>query len=102
MKKISLFISATILFWLAGSVYATSPMPEELKPGQIENVCTIHITYSLDRKQGVLKEETSSALTFDPSISKKDILDKTTSILSDKLNEGNISEFKIECRFPKR
>jgi len=101
MKKASMFILIIFLFGLVGNSSATSPMPEELKPGQTENVCTIYVVYSLDGEQGILREETSSTLTFDASMSKKDVLEKITKHLSNKLNDVNVSEFKVECKFPR-
>jgi len=91
-----------VLSGLAADSSATSPMPEEMKPGQTENVCTVRIAYSLDREKGILLEETSSTLTFEASMSKKDVLDKITKHLSNRLNDMNVSEFKVECKFPKQ
>jgi len=35
-------------------------------------------------------------------MSKKDVLDKITKYMNNKLNEGNVSEFKVECKFSKK
>ena len=91
-----------VLFGLAGNSSATSPMPEELKPGQIAPVCVIHIIYVPDIEKGIPREDTSSTLVYGVSESKKDVFEKVIRYLSDKLNEGNISEFKVECKFPKQ
>lgn len=101
MGKISIIVFMIVLFGHVGYSSATSPMPEELKPGQTENVCTIHVVYSLDGEQGILLEEASSTLTFKASMSKKDVLEKITNHLSNKLNDVNVSEFKVECKFPR-
>ncbi len=102
MKKISIFILLIVLLGFVGNSSATSPMPEELMPRQTENFCTIHVTYILDGGQGILTEEASSTLTFEASMSKKDVLEKITKYMNNKLNEGNVSEFKVECKFPKK
>ena len=102
MKEISVLILMIALLGLAENSSATSPMPEEVKPGQTENICTVHVAYSLDREKGILLEETSSTLTFEPSMSRKDVLDKITKHLSNRLNDVNVSEFKVECKFPKQ
>jgi len=99
MKKatISLFMIAS--FWLAGYSFATSPMPEEVKPGQKENVCTARIVYVSEHEGAVVNEESSSVLAFDAAVSKRGVLDKITSYMDNKLSEGNVSEFKFECKF---
>lgn len=102
MKKVSALILMIVLFGLAGNSSAVSPMPEEAKPGQTTHVCIIHFVYNLDKEKGVLMEEANSTLTFESSISKKNVLEKTTKHLSDKLNEGNISEFELKCKFAKQ
>jgi len=102
MKKTSIFILLMIvLLGFVRNLSATSPMPEEVKPGQTENTCTIHVVYSLDSEQGILTHETSSTLTFEAAMSKKDVLEKLTKHLITKFNEGNVSKFEVECRFPK-
>jgi hypothetical protein len=102
MKKTSIFILIICLFGLVGNLSATSPMPEESKPGQTENFCMVHVAHSVDSEKGILREEASSTLTFEASTSKKDVLERLTQYLNKKLNEDNISEFKVECKFPKR
>jgi len=101
--KTSIFILLMIvLFGLVGNVSATSPMPEEVKPGPAENICTIHVVYILDSGQGILTHETSSTLTFEAVMPKKDILEKINKHLIAKFNEGNVSKFEVESRFPKK
>jgi hypothetical protein len=90
------------LLGLAGTSSATSPMPEELKPGQTEPYCTLHVVYRLDREQGIFTDEQTSTLTFEHLLSRKDILEKITHHMNATLNEDNISEFKVECKFPKK
>jgi len=91
-----------ILLGPACDSFATSPMPEEVMPGATEDICTVSVTYSLERETGVLGEEMSSTLTFAASVSKKDVLEKIMSYVDKKLKEGKVSEFKVECKFPKR
>jgi hypothetical protein len=103
MKKISLSILIIILFGLTRNAPAVSPMPvEELNLGQKETICTIHIVHSIDRKKGILLEETSSTLTFESSMTKRNVLDKLTEYMHKKFDEDNISEFKVECKFLKK
>ncbi|MCX5717800.1 MAG: hypothetical protein NTW44_05715 [Nitrospirae bacterium] len=100
MKKISISIAIIILFWLSGKADATSPQPEEVKPGPATTVCNIYIVYTATEK-GIPLEAESSSFTFDASVPKKDVLEKMMSHARNKLSEWNVSEFKIECKFPK-
>jgi hypothetical protein len=103
MKKILLSVSITILLGLASDATAVSPMPVEgLNLGQKETICTVHIVHSIDREKGILMEETSTTLTFESSITKRNVLDKLTEYMHKKLDEDNISEFKVECKFLKK
>ena len=99
MKKASISLSIIVSFWLAGYSFATSPMPEEVKPGQKENVCTVRIVYISEHEGASVNEETLSVLTFDAAASKREVLDKITSYLDNKLNEENVIEFRSECKF---
>lgn len=101
MKKIAASIIMTVLLGFAGSSAATSPQPEEVKPGQTATICTTHIVYVTDREKGIRGEEPSSTFTFETSMPKKDVLEKIMKHMSDRLNEGHVSEFRIECRFQK-
>ncbi len=89
-----------VLFGVPGDSFATSPMPEEVKPGQTATVCTVHITYITDHERGMLEEQTSK-FAFEVSEAKKDVLEWVTKYINNKLDERNVSEFKIECKFPK-
>jgi hypothetical protein len=102
MKRLSVFLLIFMLLGLASSSRATSPMPEEVMPGPTADTCTVRVTYSQDRETGMLGEEMSSTLTFAASISKKDVLEKIMAYVDKKLKEGRVSEFKVECKFPKR
>jgi hypothetical protein len=73
---------------------------EELKPGLTATVCTIHLICVKDRERGT-HEELASTFAFDASEAKKDVLEWVTRYVHDKMNERNISEFKIDCKFPK-
>ncbi len=100
MKETSIFILMIVLFGLAGNATAVSPMPEELE--RTQTVCVIHTGYMPDREKEIPGEESSSILTFEASMPEKDVLEKVTKHLSDKLNERNIAEFKVECKFSKK
>jgi hypothetical protein len=102
MKIKAFFIFIVVLFGLAGNSSATSPMPEEVMPVPMENICTVHIVRSVDLGQEVLKEENSSNLKFESSMSRKDVLEKLTQYMNKKLYEDNISEFKVDCKFYKK
>jgi hypothetical protein len=102
MKRVSIFMLMVILLGLAVDSLATSPMPEEVMPGPTADTCAIRVTYSMDRETGVLGEEVSSTLTFAASMPKKDVLEKIMTYVDNKLREGKVSEFKVECKFPKR
>jgi hypothetical protein len=101
MKKASILLCVIPLLGFVGSASATSPMPEEVMPGQTATICTTHIVYITDREKGIRAEEPSSTFTFETSMPKKEVLEKIYKHMSDKLTEGTVSEFKIECRFPK-
>jgi hypothetical protein len=100
MKKISILICMSVLFGLAGNSFATSPMPEEVKPGLTATVCTIHIVCITERERGTPEEQTAK-FAFEVSEAKKDVLEWVTRYINNKLNERNVTEFKVECRFPK-
>ena len=101
MKKVSIFIFLALLLGLAGYSSATSPVPEEVMPGLTADVCSVHVTYTLNRETGVLGEEISSNLTFAASVPKKEVLEKIMAYVDKKLREGRVSEFRVECKFPK-
>ncbi|MBI4681611.1 MAG: hypothetical protein HY757_00675 [Nitrospirae bacterium] len=65
MKKTLILICMIVLFWLAGNSSATSPMPEEIKPGQTATVCTTHIVYLTEDEKGIHAEEFSSHFVFE-------------------------------------
>ncbi|MFA4829513.1 MAG: hypothetical protein WC855_09245 [Thermodesulfovibrionales bacterium] len=101
MKKISIFISIVILFWLSGKAAATSPQPEEVKPGPATAVCTTHILYTAVHEKGTAQHEASATHTFDVSIAKKEVMEKMTMYMNNNFKEWNVSEFNLECKFPK-
>jgi len=90
-----------VSFGLVGSSSATSPQPEEVKPGQTATICTTHIVYITDREKGTLQHEASSTLAYEASMPKAGVLEKITAYISNKLDEWNVSEFRLECKFPK-
>ncbi|HET6516322.1 MAG TPA: hypothetical protein VFG09_14275 [Thermodesulfovibrionales bacterium] len=100
MKTMMVLILIFVLAALARSSQATSPMPEEVKPGMAATVCTIHITCTKDRETGTY-EELTSTFAFEVSEPKKGVLEWVTKYVNNKLNERNLSGFKVDCRFPK-
>ena len=100
MKKASISIFMIALLCFAGNSSATSPMPEEIKPGATTTVCTTYIVYLTENEKGIHLEESSSNFVFEVTEPKKDVLEKVTKFMSEKLNEGNVSDFKVECKFP--
>ena len=100
MKKTSILLCTIVLFGFAGDSFATSPMPEEVKPGQTATVCTIHIACITDREKGIPEEQTVN-FAFEVSEAKRDVLEWVTGYVRNKLDERNVSEFKVDCRFPK-
>jgi hypothetical protein len=101
MKKVSIFVLIFILLGLTGNSLATAPMPEEVMPGPTADTCTVRVAYSSDRETGMLGEEVSSTLTFAASVPKKDVLEEIMAYIDKKLKEGKVSEFTVECKFPK-
>jgi hypothetical protein len=89
-----------VLFGFVRDSFATSPMPEEVKPGMTATVCIVHITCVKDRERGTY-EELTSTFAFEVSEAKRDVLEWVTGYVKNKLNERNVSEFKVDCRFPK-
>jgi len=100
MKRASILLCVIVLSGFVGDSFATSPMPEEVKPGMTATICTIHITCMRDRERGT-QEELASTYAFEASEAKKDVFEWVTRYIHDKFNERNVTEFKVECKFPK-
>ena len=100
MKTKRVLILIFLLAVLVTSSQATSPMPEEVKPGMAATVCAIQITCTKDRERGTY-EELTSTFAFEVSEAKRDVLEWVTKYVNNKLNERNVSEFKVDCRFAK-
>ncbi len=100
MKKTLISIFMIALLCLAVNASGTSPVPEEIMPGATSTVCTTHIVYITENDKGIHPEEFSSHFVFEVTEPKKDVLEKVAKFMSEKLNEGNVSEFKVECKFP--
>ena len=103
MKTIIAFL---LLIFVLGCVArdsaAVSPMPfEELKPGQTVIACAVHIVYMPDREKVVPEEVYSKTLFFEVSAPKGDVLEEMNRRIHSKLDRGNVSEVKLECKFPK-
>ena len=103
LKKSIVLVSVTliILLWHLGNAVATSPQPEEVRPGPTTTVCTTHIIYTADIEKGRAQHEAYVTHNFDESIPKKEVTEKMTTYINNKLKEWNVSEFKLECKFPK-
>lgn len=100
MKKTSILLCMIALLGFVDNSSATSPMPEEVKPGMTATICMIHIICIKDREKG-MHEELTSTFAFEVSEAKRDVLEWVTGYVHDKLSERSVSEFKVECRFPK-
>jgi len=100
MKKVTVLIFILVLMGLAYNSAAVSPMPEGVKPGAAATVCTIHIVCVTDSERGMPEEQTST-FAFEVSEAKRDVLEWVTKYINHTLNEKNVSEFKVECKFPK-
>ncbi len=101
MKTLLIAIPIIVLLELAGTASATSPQPEEVRPGAKETVCTAHVIYSPDTEKGIEKGSMSTNFSFDASVSRKAVLDKVNEHIAGKLTETNVSEFSLECKFAK-
>lgn len=73
---------------------------EELKPGQTAIACTFHVVYMADREKGLHGEDSSKTLFFEASAPKKEVLEEMIRHAGSKLDKGNPSEFRLECKFP--
>ena len=101
MKRIIVLLPILVLACFASNSAAVSPMPfEELKPGQTAIVCTFHVAYMADRERGLHGEESSKTLFFETSAAKREVLEEMTKYVGNKLDKGNLSEFRLECKFP--
>lgn len=101
MKKASILTVMIVLLGLAGNAKATSPMPEEVMPGQTGTICTTHIVYIADPEKGILGRDSSSTIVFEASEPQKEVLERIYRHMGNKLTEGKVAEFKVECKFPK-
>jgi hypothetical protein len=100
MKKSLVVLLLCALIGIGRNAGAVSPMPmEELKHGMTETVCIINIVHTPEHGKGIIGEESSATFVFNASVSKNDVLEKVKNFISQKLNEENISDFKIECTF---
>jgi hypothetical protein len=53
-----------------------------------------------DRERGLHGEESSKTLFFETSAAKREVLEEMTKYVGNKLDKGNLSEFRLECKFP--
>jgi hypothetical protein len=88
---------------------AVSPMPEEIQKGQSEKsiqsetaaVCMVKIIYKTDKVSGKPpRGDFSHSVVIEVFAPKREAIEKTVGSIDDKLKEEDISEVKIECRFP--
>ncbi|MDA8077725.1 MAG: hypothetical protein M0Z79_02190 [Nitrospiraceae bacterium] len=103
MRKLLILAVISVLLAAVGSVSAVSPTPpaEDIGLGKAETVCLVHISYNPDRDKGMPHEEASASLFFDVSEPKKNVLERVTGYIEHKIAEGNASEFRLECKFPR-
>jgi hypothetical protein len=100
MKKTLVLLLLCALMGIGRNAGAVSPMPmEELKPVTTETVCIIHIVHTPEHGKGIIGEESSATFVFNASVSKNDVLEKAKNFISQKLNDENIANFKLECTF---
>jgi hypothetical protein len=88
---------------------AVSPMPEEIEKWQSEKlrqsetaaVCMVKIIYKTDTVSGKPpREDFSHSVVIEGFAPKREAIEKTVGSIEEKLKEEDISEVKIECRFP--
>jgi hypothetical protein len=115
-KSIVVSSLATLLFSLvftipavSNTAFAVSPMPHELerelerqatdntKPGEGDAVCTIKIVYPKDKLH---TEDYVSTIIIKSPASRKDPLEKSISHIEDKLQDADIAEVTVDCKFP--
>jgi len=117
MNKLSIAAIVLGVLILSGQVneaLAVSPQPSEIgkdlerkavervKPGEGEIVCTVVIKYMVDPKTGRnVREDYSMAVAVKHTANKKDAAEEALTLIEDKLNDENISEIAVDCRFPK-
>ncbi|MCL5023558.1 MAG: hypothetical protein M1497_09370 [Nitrospirae bacterium] len=59
------------------------------------------MVYIADPEKGIPGGDSSSNLVFEAIQPKKDVLERVTEYVGNRMNEGNVAEFKIECKFLK-
>ena len=115
-KSIVVSCLATLLFSLlfliptvSDTAFAVSPMPHELekelerqspdktKPAEGNTICTIKIVYLKGKLPG---EDYVSTIVVKSPASRKDPLEKSISHIEDKLQDEDIAEITVECKFP--
>lgn len=115
-KSVVVSYLATLLFSLVflipavpGTAFAVSPMPHELekelenqatdntKPAEGDTICTIKIVYPKDKLHAA---DYVSTIVIKSPASRKDSLEKSISHIEDKLQDKDISEVTVECKFP--
>jgi hypothetical protein len=114
-NRFLVFYQATLLSLLLlipavpGTASAVSPMPHELerelenqatdktKPTEGDTSCTIKIVYLKDKLHS---EDHVSTIAIKGPASRKDSIEKSISYMEDKLQDDNISEATVDCKFP--
>ena len=111
MNRLLILLSIPLLLipLVVCDAIAVSPMPEEIEKEQSEElrrsetaaVCMVKIIYKTDLVSGKpLREDFSHSVVIEGFASKRDALEKTLGSIEEKLKEEDISEVKIDCRFP--
>lgn len=107
---------ATLLFSLgfmipavSTTAFAVSPMPSEIEkdaerksmeqvsPTGNNIVCKITIVYTNGKQR---KEDHVSSIAMEATTSRKDALEKAVKYFEDKLQDEDISEVTVDCKFP--
>jgi len=93
----------------SGTAFAVSPMPseigndqerksmEQVKPAENNIVCKIKIVYINGKPR---REDYVSSVAMEAATSKKDALEKSIKYFEDRLQDEDISEIDVACKFP--
>jgi hypothetical protein len=111
MNRFLILLSTNLLLipLVVCNAIAVSPMPEEIEKAQSEKlsqtknvaVCMVKIIYKTDTASGKpLREDFSHSVVIKGFALKRDAIEKTVGSIEEKLKEEDISEVKIECRYP--
>ena len=95
--------------YVQGTAFAVSPMPHELqkelenqatdnaKPAEGDTICLMKIVYLKDKLHA---EDYISTIVIKGPASRKDSIEKSISHIEGKLQDEDISEVTVDCKFP--